>query len=235
MNGFAPVAAGRQSWQGHCTVARHGHEHAYAAIVLSGSYEECGSRGRFFAGAGDVLLHGAFDNHLDRFSPRGAQLLNLAMPGFEAPYGMGCLKDPDGLARTADRDPGEARARLVAELREADPPPQDWPDLLARDLTRNPDCPLQAWARAHGLAAETLSRGFAKVFGITPAAFRLEARTRRALTLIASGDSPLAAVAAACGFADQAHLSRSLRTFTGRTPGDWRRSNRFKTEGFSAA
>jgi hypothetical protein len=34
---------------------------------------------------------------------------------------------------------------------------------------------------------------------------------------------------AAAGFADQAHMSRAIRVLTGATPGNWRRSNSFKT------
>lgn len=235
MDSFASVASGRQRWEAGSAVARHRHDRAYAAVVLAGGYEECGSRGRFFVGAGDVLLHGDFDSHLDRFSRNGAQLLNLVMPGLRAGFGLGRIADPDGIARAAERDPLEARTLLAEELREAEVPSRDWHDLLARDLARDPDCSLQDWARTHGLAAETLSRGFAKVFGITPARFRLETRTRRALALIAAGGTPLAEVAAACGFADQSHLSRALRACTGQPPGGWRRSNPFKTAAPSAA
>jgi hypothetical protein len=39
--------------------------------VLAATYEECGNRGRFRARAGDVLLHRAFDAHLDHIGPKG--------------------------------------------------------------------------------------------------------------------------------------------------------------------
>ncbi len=59
---------------------RHSHEHAYAAIVLSGGYEEAGDHGRFKVQAGDVVLHERFEAHINRFSASGATVLNLPSP-----------------------------------------------------------------------------------------------------------------------------------------------------------
>jgi AraC-like DNA-binding protein len=199
------------------------------AVVLSGGYEECGSRGRFNVGAGDVLAHDAFDAHLDRFRDKGAQILNLvltnAMPGIS----IGRVADPDAIARAAELDPLEAADQLRAQLRTAHRRFQDWPDILAADILRDSDCRLDSWARNHGLAAETISRGFGQVFGVTPATFRAEVRARRAFALITAGNAPLVAIAAATGFADQAHMSRATRALTGSPPSWWRRSNQFKT------
>ena len=90
-------------------------------------------------------------------------------------------------------------------------------------------CRLDAWAARHGLAPASVSRGFGRTFGVTPAAFRLEARARLAFERIVSGAQPLADVAQATGFADQAHMSRAVRALTGAPPAAWRGSNRFKT------
>jgi AraC-like DNA-binding protein len=199
------------------------------AVVLSGTYEECGSRGRFRAGPGDVLLHRAFDAHLDRFHNRGAQILNLVAGTLPANFSIGRIGDPDVIARVAERDPIEAGAQLHAQLCEAPGALQDWPDLLATDLLRDPGCRLEIWASKHGLAAETISRGFGKVFGVTPASFRAEVRARCAFALITGSQQPLACIAAATGFADQAHMSRATRALTGLPPSWWRRSNPFKT------
>jgi hypothetical protein len=80
MGMFARVVNGGETWQPRVTVPRHRHASAYAALVLSGGYEECGSRGRFRVGPGDVLLHGAFDAHLDRFENRETVILDLKLP-----------------------------------------------------------------------------------------------------------------------------------------------------------
>jgi AraC-like DNA-binding protein len=221
---------GRERWQGQQFITRHSHSHAYAAIVLAGGYEECGSRGRFRVGAGDVLLHDAFDGHLDRFRCEGAQILNLVTTGWVANFSVGQVKDPDAIARIAERDIAEARACLREQLREKPQAPGDWPAVLAHDLLADPACRLDAWACEHGLSAEAVSRGFGKVFEQAPASFRAEARARRAFAMVAGTRAPLASIAATAGFADQAHMSRSLRALTGFAPSAWRKSNPFKTE-----
>ncbi len=223
------IRSGRQYWSPDHRIPRHRHDRPYAALVLSGTYEECGSRGRFRVGPGDVLLHNAFDAHLDRFQKQGAQILNLIAGDLPVHFSVGRVRDPDAIVRVAERDPIDAGVLLHAQLCEAHATLQDWPDLLATDLLRDPDCRLQIWARKHGLAAETISRGFGKVFGVTPASFRTEVRARRALALITGSDQTLACIAAATGFADQAHMSRATRALTGSPPSFWRRSNPFKT------
>jgi AraC-like DNA-binding protein len=103
-------------------------------------------------------------------------------------------------------------------------PPQDWPELLAARLRHDPDAPVASWARELGLHPGSLARGFQQVFGVTPATYRLFQRTHRALGHIAAGDASLAAVAAQCGFADQAHMSRAVRRMTGLAASQVRRS-----------
>jgi AraC-like DNA-binding protein len=228
---IADVMTGRERWSADTRIPRHAHDTAYAAIVIAGSYEECGSRGRFDVGPGYVLLHSAFDAHLDRFSCAGAEILNIALPGhYDIGYGLGFVVDADAIARVAERDARSAAAFLREKVVQLKNGPRDWPDLLADDLLNDPDCRLGAWAERHGLALETISRGFGKVFDMTPAAFRAEARARNALRRIMHDRAPLADIAAATGFADQPHMSRAVKALTGATPRAWRStSNSFKT------
>lgn len=230
MGRFARISSGRESWASRQRIPRHCHDQPYAAVVLAGGYEECGSRGRFRVGAGDVLVHGAFDAHLDRFSATGASILNLLLPDPLQICDVGRISDPDVIARAAERDPVQAREALREQLRDARRPPEDWPDMLACRLLEDPACRLDEWASEHCLSPETVSRGFSKVFGIAPASFRAEARARRALMLLAADSLSLAAVAVAAGFADQAHMTRAVRALTGYPPGAWRRSNSFNTK-----
>ncbi len=218
MGGLVDIDEGLEKWPGGCAVPRHVHRAPYAAVVISGGYEECGSRGRFQVRCGDVLVHTAFDTHLDRFHSRGAVIVNVQIAGLAASYGR--IADPDSIARLAARDFAAAAHSLREQFRPAQPAAGDWPDLLADHLICDPDTQLNEWADCHALAAETLSRGFKKVFGVTPARFRHEVRVRRALAMIKQESAPLCAIAAAAGFSDQAHMSRAIRTFTGRTPGE---------------
>jgi AraC-like DNA-binding protein len=229
MDGFAQTSNGRERWEAHVRIPRHRHDRPYAALVLAGSYEECGSRGRFRVGPGEVLFHGAFEAHLDRFYGKGAQILNLVVADASTGFSMGRVRDPDTIVRIAEWDAVVAGAELCAQAHSIQRAHHDWQDKLAEDLLRDPGCRLDEWARANDLAPATVSRGFSKVFDVTPAEFRLEARTRRALALIAANAAPLAMIAVTTGFADQAHMTRATRLLTGSTPGEWRRSNQFKT------
>ena len=229
MGSFAQISNGRERWDPYARIARHRHDRAYAALVLSGFYEESGSRGRFRVGPGDVLFHDAFDAHLDQFFCSGAQILNLILERFSSGPSIGHVADPDTIVRIAERDAAQACVQLRAQSRAIQHAHHDWQDKLAQDLLHDSSCRLDQWARDNHLSAATVSRGFRKIFGITPAQFRLEARTRRALTMIAANEVPLATIAVTTGFADQAHMSRAIRSLTGATASFWRTSNAFKT------
>ena len=228
MSSFASTVEGRETWSAHSRIPRHRHERAYAAIILSGGYQESGSRGRYRVTSGHVLLHRKFDAHVDRFDSRGAQILNVVLDE-EPTFGLGFVVDPDAIARAAEIDAAAAARVLREQLTPVRPSAADWPDLLARDLLEDPQLRLAEWAECHGLTPATVSRGFARMFDTTPAAFRAEARAHLAFAQIAAGGSSLAGIAAVAGFADQAHMSRAIRALTGRPPGHWLRSIQFKT------
>jgi AraC-like DNA-binding protein len=231
MADVAEIPSGRDAWSGDAAIPRHMHETAYAAIVLCGGYEECGSRGRFRVRPGHVLLHGAFDAHLDRFGNTGAEVLNVPLPAdCDIVHGLGYITDADAIVRIAAKDMRAAGAALCEQTAPCESGERDWPDLLADHLLTASTCRLGEWAEMHGLAFETISRGFGRIFGVTPAAFRAEARARRALHRIVRDPAPLADIAAETGFADQPHMSRAVKELTGATPQAWRRrSNPFKT------
>lgn len=201
-------------------IGRHRHNNAYAALVLSGGYVEAGDSGRHRLNAGDVLFHCAFESHLNRFEGICAQVLNLPLPSSWKGPTRGRTGDADLIATIAERDLREAVSTLVAEMTAAAPAAEDWPDLLASDLINDPALSLGAWAARHGIHSGSLSRGFRQQFGITAAEFRSIARTRQAMEQIA--DHPLSEVAAASGFADQAHMTREVRRFTGLSPTELR-------------
>jgi AraC-like DNA-binding protein len=205
------------------TLGRHSHLCAFAALVLKGGYEESGDVGRFAVREGDVILHERFEAHCNRTSPSGAVILHIPLPS-DADYqsGMGLLADPDLIARVAERSPSEAAALLLQTTRMKQPQIRDWPEQLAADLTHNTFLNLTAWSNEQGIAPWTVSRGFESVFGVSPSAFRAAARARRALKAIRTTSEPLVDIAARLGFADQAHMTRSVRCLTGNAPRAWR-------------
>lgn len=76
-------------------------------------------------------------------------------------------------------------------------------------------------ATAAGLPPFRLLRAFTRHTGLTPHAYQRQARVRAAVELLRRGEAP-AEVAAAVGFADQAHLTRCFRRRMGITPGAFR-------------
>ena len=223
-----------RKWQTIRTSAlgRHVHKHAYAALVLSGCYEEAGDLGCLQVRAGDVVLHDGFEAHLDRFSASGAKVLNVSLPArSEFQPGLGRIDDPDSIVRMAEKNEAEAAVQLLSLTEIHEPECRDWPDELAADLLHHPSLSLSRWSEMRGVAPWTLSRGFAQVFDISPSAFRVRARTRHAWKAIRSTNAPLAHIAVDCGFADQSHMTRSIKSMTGRVPRAWRdAANRFKTQ-----
>jgi AraC-like DNA-binding protein len=206
------------------TLPRHLHDHAFAAVVLSGGYVEAGDTGRHWMEAGDVLLHQAWESHLDRFDGRGAEVLVLEIADEDVRHLHGRIADPDALARLAERDRDEASRGMLAELRPKTATPGDWPDLLAQALNDDPGLCLGGWALERGLHLGSISRGFRQVFGMAPVGYRLVQRTRRAIAAVRSSPEPLSFIAQDCGFADQAHMSRAIRTLAHTTPAALRRA-----------
>lgn len=80
---------------------------------------------------------------------------------------------------------------------------------------------LEELAREAGLSRAHLIRAFRKHYFITPHAFQTDLRVRHARRLLRAGQAP-SEVAAACGFADQAHLTRHFKARTGLTPAKYR-------------
>lgn len=78
-------------------------------------------------------------------------------------------------------------------------------------------------AAVAGLSRFELVRRFHQDNGITPHAFQTNLRIEHARRLLAGGEAP-AAVAAACGFADQPHLSRVFKRAVGVSPGLYARA-----------
>jgi AraC-like DNA-binding protein len=216
------VHYGRAFYGRHAALARHRHDLPYVALVLSGSYVEAGDRGRRRVEAGDLLVHEPFEPHRDEMGNSGAEVLNLPLPDGAALPACGRASDPDLLARLCERSPREAAEALADLVSDGPAPLGEWPDLLAAACWNERDLRIGEWASRHGLAGATVSRGFARVYGVTPIRFRAEARSRRAWQAIMGTAEPLAAIAADAGFADQAHMTRSVATLTGRPAGRWR-------------
>jgi AraC-like DNA-binding protein len=210
--------------EAHECISWHMHSSAYAAVVLDGGYREAGDSGRFEVECGQVLFHGRFEGHWDEIGPRRSSVLNI--PLAQAFENKLCnFGDLDALIRLADRDIAAAVELLLASARPITAARADWPDLLASALRGDPSLEIGRWAACHNLDPATVSRGFGRAFGVSPAHYRRRQRSLAAWKAISHSKESLAGVAAACGFTDQAHMTHDLRWLTGTTPAAWRKHN----------
>lgn len=122
--------------------------------------------------------------------------------------------DEDALIRavTARPDAGDRDVgAVIADLVRLDP-------RLEEALAGLAEAPsVGASARLLGVSGRTLERLIRSETGRPPSHWRSLARIRRAAAAL-SGADPLAEVAAAHGFADQAHMSRAFRAWFATTP-----------------
>jgi AraC-like DNA-binding protein len=150
---------------------------------------------------------------------------NLALPEGSAPATLQALRVPDlGEAeRVFLRGPQLLGTLILASRGDVDEalPLQDWQRRFLHELQHS-DTPIAAIARHAGVSNEHASRMFLRSHGMSPQTLRRELRSRTALTLL-SQDVALADVAARSGFADQSHLTRTVRAMTGLPPGQLRR------------
>lgn len=86
---------------------------------------------------------------------------------------------------------------------------------LSSDVAQAADA--RALARLEGVTRRQLERDFRRCLGLSPGAFARVARFQRAAAAV-SGGAPIADSAALHGYADQAHLTRSFRLYSGLTP-----------------
>ena len=136
------------------------------------------------------------------------------------------------LASRADVDFAmvEALLALLARPSRAPPSPARSDDRLlvsrARRRLRPTDpsaAGLLSLAAVLEVSPYRLSRAFTRELGVSLTRYRNRLRVGRALDRLAKGESSLASLAADLGFADQAHLCRTVREHAGHTPTALRR------------
>ena len=133
-------------------------------------------------------------------------------------------------ALTGDHaDSEQSRERLIILLagllrEKRTSPPRTAPE-LARAKARidaDPAAPhsLEELGRQAGLSRYQALRGFARLTGLTPHSYVIQQRVAAARAMIGAGQ-PIADAAAACGFADQSHLTRAFVRRFGLSPGTY--------------
>ncbi len=151
--------------------------------------------------------------------PEGARLFSAAHEAIEA--------GADGLAGEELMLRAYARAFVLhaggglAPVGEEAGPVQRVRDLIESRYAE--DLSLAELAAVAGFSRDHLIRVFRRSVGITPHAYVVDVRVRRAQDRLRAGRAP-AEVAADVGFADQAHLTRAFKARIGVAPAAYRRA-----------
>ena len=133
------------------------------------------------------------------------------------------MQAPDPLAR-------EVACHLFSRQLLARLTPARWDDRPPQHLQRAAELmqddsasplSLSQLSTVAGLTPSHFVRAFSQHYGMTPHAYLLDRRIRHARTLLNQGQ-PLAEVALASGFADQAHFQRQFKRRVAATPGQYR-------------
>lgn len=80
-------------------------------------------------------------------------------------------------------------------------------------------------ARQAGVSRFHFARLFRVSTGDSPMAYLLKSRIERAKQMLLQDDRPVCEIAAALGFCDQSHLTRTFRRMTGLTPREFARQH----------
>jgi AraC-like DNA-binding protein len=118
----------------------------------------------------------------------------------------------------ADRMLQSTAGRVTRRYRAAAERQRRLADAAREIMNIEPGTSLVSLARELGVSPRHLSRLFHEHIGMTLTDYRNVLRTRLAIEAIAAGAPSLARLAAELGFADQSHLTRTVRRLTGQPP-----------------
>lgn len=94
------------------------------------------------------------------------------------------------------------------------------------DAELSGDLPVTVIAGTCGLSASYFTRAFKLSTGMPPYRWLLQRRIDKAMNLLKTSLLSLSDIAAACGFADQSHFTRTFSRAVGLSPGMWRKASR---------
>lgn len=212
----------------------HRHDEARVIVVLDGEVCETDLYGKRRFKKGEFLFRPPFCAHANISEPASASYLRLQVSravwmryiskhGWLTARGHIDLDRRDHRSKLQSRKGGDLLLEMLKERSssiEKLPFELVWEDLAIAD-SREPATfcsPMRRIAENLNIKPYELTRLFARRFGVTPTAYRREIRLRRALKLLVGRDAKLARIAADCGYADQSHFSREIKSATGRSP-----------------
>jgi AraC family transcriptional regulator len=228
----------------------HAHERPYLVVVAAGGYVERAGGREHRCAAGTVVLNLAGVPHSDRFLTANTEVVNVELgerwveavrrsAPRPAPQYVRCAAAAARarlLSRELQSDDAAAPLAihgLVAELlalavrrsHAGGRRPPHWLALVTEILRVRFAAPpsLTELAAAAGVPPARVARALRRHEGCSLGEFVRRVRAERAHAEIAGSDRPLAAIAMACGYCDQSHLTREVRRRFGTTPASLRR------------
>jgi len=228
-------------------VPRHDHANAYVCIVMEGCLE-VRARKSFECPAGSVIAYPGGHSHANRFSEHRGRCINVHFGstwtderlmrewlrdcrrvrlGANARSLLHLEQEMRAHDSAAPLAAAAAAIELLAQVMRADaiPSPPRWLarviDIVEADLVHPPT--LGQLAMQIGAHPAHVARAFRRAYGETIGAYVRRRRVEHADRALMTSDLPLAHIAAAAGFADQAHFTRVYRRYFGVPPGARRR------------
>jgi AraC family transcriptional regulator len=221
---------------------QHDHAHAYFSLLLKGWYRERTLTREIESHPYTASAHPTGFSHCDEIGPEGAEFFIIEVqPDFLSGLGLNgrldfCLLTPPAvytLVRLRASFVARALAPMEAEVALAEmashftslvePSERGTPAWLARcveimeEEKESAKLRLTAIAQELGLNPVHVSRTFKRCCGYGIVGHFTFVRLRRAANAIAEG-KPLADAALIAGFADQSHMTRTMKRFWGLTP-----------------
>lgn len=234
---------------------RHAHEHAYFCLNIGGDYTERYGRRRRECREGMVVFHPAGECHAQEHHGDVASL-NVELDGAWLRRMAELVAPLDQPAEFRGDDIAEAGARLLGELRRddresalaiegltfeilaasarrertVDRAAPRWLRDARELLDALPDgVSLRAMAAQAGVHPVHFAATFRRFLGCSLGEYQRRRRFEHARERLADRAMSLAEVAADAGFADQSHLTRTFKRFSGMTPSEYRTFLGFKT------
>jgi AraC family transcriptional regulator len=240
-----PLFATEHDYAAGLRIAAHLHPQPYVCIVTRGGYRERSKAGALDCHRSTMLLHPAGARHSDEFllatrclmlevdaewlaRTAGARAFAEPLVAAWGPLRSIGLRLETEMRIRDDMTPLAVQGLLLETVAAASRARLASPPWLRRILDAIRDDPahphtLTALAETAGVHPSHLARVFRAHTGQTLGAYVRQARIERAKSAIAAG-TPLAEIAASCGFADQSHFTRTFHRLAGETPAAFRRA-----------
>lgn len=235
-------------------VPRHTHEGAHFLLIIDGLYITSARGVDHLCSSSALIFNPPGTTHCDRFHSKGGRFLTVSIKP-DAPgcgqSSMGLAEHPVGFSggevswlglalykefRKPDEMSPIVMEGLALELVgrtlrsriKSDASPPRWLQLanqLINDRFAEP-LTVSEIARSVGSHPVYLVRAFRKHYGLTVGEYLRKLRVEFACRQMSRTDAPLAHVAAAAGFYDQSHFTRTFKRLTGMTPTEYRAISR---------